>query len=173
MIFVTVGSQLPFDRLIAPVATWARARNVRDIYFQHGGTTVDLTGFDACAFMPPDEAAQMFARAKVVVAHVGVGTILACLERGTPIIVLPRKATLNETRNEHQLASARSLQAREGLRNGFHVAWEAEDLPALLDAIATLPGCEPISQHASAELLAAVRGFVFGEQGHAAESRSA
>ena len=165
MIFVTVGSQLPFDRLIAPVATWARSRGVRDIFFQHGGTTIDLSGFESAAFVPPDEAARLFDRANVIVAHVGMGTILSCLERGKPIVVLPRKASLGETRNEHQSASARSLNGRPGLC----IAWEPEELPVLLDQISELvdrtkiDGAK-IGPDASPELIAAVRDFVWNRE---------
>jgi UDP-N-acetylglucosamine transferase subunit ALG13 len=158
VILVTVGSQLPFDRLIAPVAVWARARGVKDIYFQHGGTAVDLSGFDHAAFVPPDEAARLFDRATAVVAHVGMGTILGCLERGKPILVLPRKASLGETRNEHQSASARSLEGRPG----FVVAWDERELPVLLDRLDSMQGGERIASDASPELLTAVRAFVHG-----------
>lgn len=158
MILVTVGSQLPFDRLVAPVAAWARARGVRDIYFQHGGTTIDLSGFEHAAFVPPDEAARLFDRATAVVAHVGMGTILACLERGKPVLVLPRRASLGETRNEHQSASARGLESRSGL----FIAWNEDELPALLDRLGSLQGGARISSDASPELLGAVRDFVLG-----------
>jgi len=158
VILVTVGSQLPFDRLIAPVAAWARARGVKDIYFQHGGTAVDLSGFVHAAFVPPDEAARLFDRATAVVAHVGMGTILGCLERGKPILVLPRKASLGETRNEHQSASARSLEGRPG----FIVAWDERELPGLLDRLDSMHAGERISSDASPELLTAVRAFVHG-----------
>ena len=160
MILVTVGSQLPFDRLVAPVAAWARARNVRDIFFQHGGTTVDLKGFEHAAFVPPDEAARLFDRADAIVAHVGMGTVLSCLERGKPIVVLPRKASLGETRNEHQSASARSLEGRRGL----FIAWEPSELAALLDQLSELRGGEKIGPDASPELIAAVRDFVWNGQ---------
>ena len=158
MILVTVGSQLPFDRLVAPVAAWARARGVRDIFFQHGGGTVDLSGFDAADFVPPEEAARLFDRARIVVAHVGMGTILGCLERGKPIVVLPRTAALGETRNDHQVACAKRFEGRPGI----FVAWDADSIAALLDRAETLASAERIDTHAQPELLATVRAFVHG-----------
>ncbi len=158
MILVTVGSQLPFDRLVAPVAAWARARGVRDIFFQHGGGAVDLAGFESADFVKPDEAARLFDRARVVVAHVGMGTILGCLERAKPVVVLPRTAALGETRNDHQVACARRFEGRPGI----FVAWEPEALAALLDQAESLAGAERIDSHAQPALLAAVRAFVHG-----------
>ncbi len=156
MIFVTVGSQLPFDRLVEAVAAWARERNVRDIFFQTGGGSVDLSGFEHADFVSPAEAASLFQRADVVVSHVGMGTIISCLEQGKPLIALPRTAALGETRNDHQLASARGLADRQGLC----FAWKASDLPALLDRINTLQGGARASADASPELVAAVRAFI-------------
>ena len=72
MILVTVGTQLPFDRLVEPVARWARSRGVTDVYFQHGGTTVDLNGFESAAFLSPEQSAKLLDQADVVVAHVDV-----------------------------------------------------------------------------------------------------
>lgn len=158
MILVTVGSQLPFDRLVAPVAAWARARGVKDIFFQHGGGAVDLSGFDAADFVEPDEAARLFDRARVVVGHVGMGTILGCLERGRPIVVMPRTAALGETRNDHQVAGARRFEGRPGI----FVAWEAESLASLLDRADSLASAERIDTHAQPALLDAVRAFVHG-----------
>ncbi len=165
MIFVTVGSQLPFDRLIAPVAAWARARDRHDIFFQHCGTSVDLTGFEHTAMLTPDEATRMFDRASVVVSHVGMGTILGCLERGLPMVMLPRTAAQRETRNDHQIASARRFLDRDGV----FIAWDESQLEAHLDSAiarvmsrATNTECATrISTHASPRLLTAVRDFVW------------
>jgi hypothetical protein len=85
---------------------------------------------------------------------------LSCLERGKPIVVLPRKASLGETRNEHQSASARSLEGRRGL----FIAWEPSELAALLDQLSELRGGEKIGPDASPELIAAVRDFVWNGQ---------
>lgn len=172
MILVTVGTQLPFDRLVEPVARWARSRGVTDVYFQHGGTTVDLNGFESAAFLSPEQSAKLLDQADVVVAHVGMGTILGCLERGKPIVLLPRKASLGETRNEHQTASARSLEGREGV----FIAWEANELDALLDRVDQLKGGKRIGSDASPELIQTTRQFVTrttGNEQHALPSGGA
>ncbi|MFZ9916398.1 MAG: glycosyltransferase [Phycisphaerales bacterium] len=156
MIFVTVGSQLPFDRLLLPVAQWARARGRTDIVFQHGGGAVDLAGFRAHAFVGPAEADSLLAQADVVVAHVGMGTVLTCLELGKPVIVMPRLAALHETRNDHQSDSARQLEGRAG----FFVAWSEQELIALLDRAGELRGGSVISSEASPELIATLQGYI-------------
>ena len=156
MIFGTVGSQLPFDRMTAAVAEWAHARGRTDLFFQTGATKLDLAGFANMPVLSGTEIRGQFDRASLVVAHVGTGTIIECLLRGKPIIVVPRSSKLHETRNDHQFATARRFQHRAGV----FVAWDEKELPALLDAADALAGGEAIAAHADATLLAALRGFV-------------
>ena len=49
MILVTVGSQLPFDRLVRAVETWARAAGRTDVVFQVGDGGHRHDGFEAVA----------------------------------------------------------------------------------------------------------------------------
>ena len=55
MIFVTVGTQLPFDRLIRAVDNWAKAAGRRDVFAQIGPASyrplhIDSADFDAIYF---------------------------------------------------------------------------------------------------------------------------
>ena len=156
MIFVTVGSQLPFDRMTAAVAAWARARGHSDVFLQTGETAVDLAGFRSKPMLDAREIAAMFDQATLVVAHAGTGTMIECMLRGTPVIVMPRSAALHETRNDHQFATARKFAARAGV----FVAWDEKELPALLDRAQSLAGGAAIKPHADESLLSALRAFV-------------
>ena len=98
---------------------------------------------------------RQFDRARVVVAHAGTGTMIECMLRGTPVIVMPRSAALHETRNDHQFATARKFATRSGV----FVAWDETELPALLDRAATLAGGTAIKPHADESLLTALRAF--------------
>jgi len=66
--------------------------------------------------------------AKVIVGHAGIGTILSGGRAEKPLILFPRRASLGEHRNEHQLATIRAL----GSRTGIHVATNVAELEALL-----------------------------------------
>ncbi len=156
MIFVTVGSQLAFDRMTQAVLAWARARQRTDLFFQTGASSVDCSGFAASAMLSAQEIRARFDEATVVVAHAGTGTIIECMLRGTPIIVLPRSAKLQETRNDHQFGTARRFQSRQGV----FVAWNEEELAALLDRADSLVGGASIAPHADEQLLSALRRFV-------------
>jgi UDP-N-acetylglucosamine transferase subunit ALG13 len=174
VIFVTVGTQLPFDRLVGAVDTWAAARPGREVVAQVGPTERQFGALRAEPFLTPERFEELFASAELVVAHAGMGTILSAMERGKPLLVVPRRAALGEHRNEHQLATATRLEARLGLA----VAWgEAEVGPRIDAMLAQGHAAAPrISPYADGRLIGFVRSFAFGApaeaRGLSAESPS-
>ena len=156
MIFVTVGSQLPFDRLVRAVDQWSHERGRRDVFAQIGVARFRpryipwVTTLDAAQFQ------EKLTNADVVVSHAGTGSIITALERGKPIVVMPRRADLGETRNDHQFSMARRLQ-EEGL---IRVAFDAAGLTRELDGIDSATPSPTIAHHATPELLATIRDFV-------------
>ena len=115
MILVTVGTQLPFDRLIKRVESWAISTCHSDIVFQVG-----LNGYRpligrATEFIPPKELHCLIDRAELVVAHAGIGSIISCLSLGKPIVIMPREFRFGEHRNDHQIATATKLRHIPGL----------------------------------------------------------
>ncbi len=159
MIFATTGSQMPFDRLIRVVDEWAATHPEKKIVAQIGVTDLVPANLETRTTMPPSEFAQLVADAELVVGHAGMGTILTAFRHGTPVLVLPRRGDLQETRNDHQFATARRLADRPGL----HVALDEASLLAALDRLSGCDRPEPIPPHASDELIDFIRGFV---QGH-------
>ncbi|MCZ7682101.1 MAG: hypothetical protein M5U28_26235 [Sandaracinaceae bacterium] len=86
----------------------------------------------------------------------GTGTLLAALERGRPIVVLPRRADLRETRNDHQLATA----ARFAELAGVSVAWSERELPRALERLAAAPPTLRLAQEASGPLVRRIAAFL-------------
>ena len=89
-------------------------------------------------------------RAKVIVAHAGMGSIISALELGKPIVVMPRHGALRETRNDHQVATAK----RFGAQGRVVVAQDEHDFAAKLDYALTLPETDRIDPEASPRLIA-------------------
>ena len=110
MIFVTVGTQLPFNRLIAWVDEWAEAHPEQELFVQCGEGGKLPTYAKYSTAMTPDDWDDCFKRADRVVSHAGMGTILKCLDAAKPLLIVPRLASLNEHRNDHQLATAQQLK---------------------------------------------------------------
>jgi len=113
-IFVTVGTELPFDRLIRAVDQWAGEHGRgSEVFAQIGHTQYVPEHIGWSPMIEGELFRQLFAHADLVIAHAGMGTILAALEGSHPLIVVPRCARFGEHRNDHQLATVARLAERE------------------------------------------------------------
>lgn len=134
MIFLTTGTQLPFDRLVQAVDEWAEATKPDcDIFGQVLSPTHNPyrpRNFKTKARLSPAEYAEVFAKASLIISHAGMGTILTALTQGKQICIMPRQVKYNEHRNDHQLATVERLSERPGLFK----ACDEHDLPRCLDA---------------------------------------
>ena len=161
MIFVTVGHQMPFARLVRPVDRWAGERDDVEVFAQIGVTEFRPSHIEWTASLPPDEFERRVREASCVVAHAGMGTILTALRLAVPILVLPRRAELRETRSDHQLATVQRFQSIGRVR----AAMDEDQLIDALDAIGSLEPGAPIAAHASPQLLRTLRHFIDGASG--------
>lgn len=162
MIFLSVGTQQPFDRLVRAVDGWA-ASHPQPVFGQLGALAADSyrpQHFEWCEFLSAADYARRLAAAEVLVAHVGMGSIISALRAGRPLVMLARSAALGEHRNEHQQATAARLQGRPGL----YFAATAADVGARLDAAlaAGATAASPLAPFAEPQLIAAVRALVVG-----------
>lgn len=158
MIFVTVGSQEPFDRLIVAVDEWARSRERSDVFAQIASSKLRPGHIQFTQFVEPAQFKRIMQEARLIVAHAGMGSIISALELGKPIVVMPRRADFRETRNDHQVATAE----RFGEQDRIIVACDEQDLPAKLDYALTLRDTDPIHAQASPRLIATIRAFLEG-----------
>jgi UDP-N-acetylglucosamine transferase subunit ALG13 len=159
MIFVTVGAQMPFDRMIRAVDDWAESRGRTDIFAQIGTSEFRPKFIRYSQLLTPDDFRRKVGEATILVAHAGMGSILTALQAGKPILVMPRRGDLRETRNDHQVSTARRFLALGKVA----VAMDETELALKLDTLERLATTEPISPHASPELLDAVRAFIHSE----------
>jgi UDP-N-acetylglucosamine transferase subunit ALG13 len=127
VILATVGTQLPFPRLIKALDQLA-PRLSEPVICQTGRTQLKLHNIEQHEGFAPREFDELFKTARVVVAHAGIGTVLAAKKYHKPLIVFPRRAAFGEHRNDHQLATAEQLARHRGI----YVAWTKEDLEILL-----------------------------------------
>jgi len=135
MIFVTVGAQMPFDRLVRAVDAWAARCGNGGVFAQIGRGGYRPAHLRYVEFLEPRAFWTTFTNASAIVAHAGMGTIISALELGKPILVMPRRGDLAETRNDHQLATAQRFREL-GL---VEVAFHESELPDRLDQLARWP----------------------------------
>lgn len=156
MIFVTVGSQVPFDRFISAVDEWAALRGRSDVFAQIGNAKYVPKHMQWTAFLDPSEFTRLMEQAQIVVAHAGMGSILSALEWGKPIVVMPRRAKFHEQRNDHQIATARCFEEQ----GRVIVAYETPSLAEKIEYALTLQNPQRISPKASPQLITAIRSFL-------------
>ena len=169
MIFVTVGTQLPFDRLVAAIDTWAGSGSSVPVFAQIGPSRLRPRNIEFAQFITPAECAQRMEEADAIVGHAGMGTILTALELGTPVLVMPRRAALGEHRNDHQLATANRFSDL----GKINVAFDEAELPAALDDLDRIVAQPRLGAYAPDAFLASLRAFIGGEPiGRPAESEA-
>lgn len=154
MIFATVGTQLPFPRLILALDRIAATHDL-EIFAQTADPRCACTHMATAPQLDPESFDEHARSAAILVGHAGIGTVLSAKKLRKPLIILPRKASLNEHRNDHQIATARSL---EGVK-GVHVAWDEADLEALL-VFGRLEAAAPDGSRARNQLIECVRDFI-------------
>ena len=153
---------MPFDRLIAAMDTWAAEQlGVIEVFAQVGCTKYKPRSMAFAESISPAEFADKVHGSSVMVAHAGMGSVLTALEVGRPLVIMPRRGDLLETRNDHQIATAKWLADRSGI----YVAMSEGDLPQALSR-AMLSGAEnrEISPNASPQLVGALRLFLTNDQ---------
>jgi UDP-N-acetylglucosamine transferase subunit ALG13 len=150
---------MPFDRLVKTIDKWAHDCGCGDVFAQIGPSLYRPSHIKWTQFLDPDDFRRRFEAAKVIVAHAGTGSIITALQFGKPIVVMPRRASLGETRNDHQVATVKQF----GRLHSVTVAWDESALSAALDRIGELSGRRAIGPYASNELVRTIRRFIDGD----------
>jgi len=111
MIFVTVGiEKFPFDRLVRTMEEAVQNSQItQPVFAQIGHSTVKPSLFSWREFVGFNEIAENIKNADVVVSHAGAGTTLLCLSLGKIPILMPRKASLGEHLDDHQMEFAQKM----------------------------------------------------------------
>lgn len=156
MIFATVGTQGQFDRLIRTIDGWAGANGRTDVFAQTGPSDYRPEHIRTERFIDATEFRERVETASLVISHAGMGSIITALELGKRIIVMPRRASLGEHRNDHQLATAQRF-AEQG---AITVAFTEQELIDKLDRMQGLNETERVTVRASPHLISTIRSFI-------------
>jgi UDP-N-acetylglucosamine transferase subunit ALG13 len=165
-IFVTVGTQLPFDRLITAIDCWAVQNSQTDIFAQVGEGSVLPFHIDSQARISMMEFARQVAHADLLISHAGMGSIITALDLGKPIVILPRLAVQGEHRNDHQLATANKFAHIDGI----YLAHNENEIGSCIERALAAPKRAVEGQKLSVggsrniELINMVRKFIDGDE---------
>jgi UDP-N-acetylglucosamine transferase subunit ALG13 len=157
-VFVSVGTMMPFDRLVRAMDEWAADHPDVPVEMQIGRGAYEPRHARFVRMLPVGDYRARVIAARLFVAHAGMGSIIAAIEAGKPLLMLPRRRAEGEHNSDHQLATAASI----GARPGMHVARDAADLQARASALLADAGTAPapIARFAEAGFTDRIRSFI-------------
>jgi beta-1,4-N-acetylglucosaminyltransferase len=126
MLFLCVGTQFPFDRLVRTIDEAVGKGVLYDrVYAQLGDSSYIPKYFEYIKFLDKDTFDRYINEASAIISHAGMGVISAALDRRKPLLVMPRQKKYGEVVNDHQTAIARQYE-----RLGYLLAaYNETDLP--------------------------------------------
>ncbi|MBL8770967.1 MAG: hypothetical protein JNK30_06250 [Phenylobacterium sp.] len=112
-LFATVGATLPFDRLVATVATAAEKGLVPErITVQTGIGGLKPEGLETHETLSFDRVQEILGDCSIVVCHGGTGSLITALRQGCQVIAIPRLSRLGEHYDDHQSEITSAFEAR-------------------------------------------------------------
>ena len=155
MIFLTVGTWYKgYDRLVKAVDELVGSRVITDnVTAQTGYGSYKPVHLKTINFCSPEEFRKMVSGSKCVISHAGMGTIIETVLLGKPLIAVPRRKSLGEVSNDHQLNTAKQLEAEGKIL----VAYETSELSAKLEQAKTFV---PVKSACSEGILQAVKEVI-------------
>jgi UDP-N-acetylglucosamine transferase subunit ALG13 len=157
LIFVTIGSMFPFDRLIRAMDAWAAANPGAELLAQVGDGAYEPRHMPWVRRLDQAEFSRTVEGARLVVAHAGMGSVITADQFGKPIVILPRLQEWGEHTTDHQIATASWLRGKPGI----YVADRDEVLePRIAEALAAEAPGQRFAPGASRELLARIRQYI-------------
>ncbi|MFZ2147121.1 MAG: PssE/Cps14G family polysaccharide biosynthesis glycosyltransferase [Sedimentisphaerales bacterium] len=148
MIFLTVGTQFPFDRLVRAVDNiFDQGLIDEEIFAQIGETSYKPRNFESVASLEKKVFDERFKRASSVISHAGVGTITMALKNHKPLLIMPRMKRYKEHVNDHQVATAKKFEELGHIL----AVYDVKDLP---DGIRKLKNFIPLKRKASPDAIA-------------------
>ena len=132
MIFLTVGTSFPFDRLVRAVDLLASQGRVEsEIFAQVGKGGFHPNHFESVETLEKIAFDKYFTEADAIIAHAGMGTITMALAQHKPILVMPRLKKYRELVNDHQLATAKRFEQLGHVLAAYHINELHEKIRAL------------------------------------------
>ena len=157
---------MPFDRLIRLVDRWASENPDVEMFAQIGESDYQPKHLEFARILSRAAFDAYLGQCSAVAAHAGTGTIIQSLLAGKPLLVYPRLSKLSETRNDHQVGTAKHFASR-----GYVLAAYCEQ--EFLTAMSSLQGFRPSVQLAStgaSQLLSRIRSFACEGQSGSSQS---
>jgi UDP-N-acetylglucosamine transferase subunit ALG13 len=126
MIFLTVGTLLPFDRLVRAIDVCLDDGLIdEDVFAQIGAGGFKPRNIKYTEVFDKRTFDRYVDKASCLISHAGVGSITVALDRKKPLLVMPRLECFGEHVNDHQLYTARKFEQMGHIL----AAYQEDELP--------------------------------------------
>ncbi len=165
-IFVTVGAQLPFDRLIKAIDLLCAESSDISVFAQTGETDYIPKHISYKKFLNAIEYSSKLVSCDLVLSHAGMGTIIQCMELNKRLLVTPRMLKYGEHRNDHQLGTAKQFACVSNKNTLLQVCENLDELDSLIRDMMKLENnsnfLSETNDTASVSLSDSVEEIIFG-----------
>ena len=157
MIFLTIGTLHPFDRLVKTVDTLAGSGRITEqIVGQIGYGDYQPKHMQACQVLEKEAFDEHMKKASLIISHAGMGSIITAITLQKPMIVMPRLKKYHEHVNDHQLDTALKFEE-------LGIVLVANDEDELAEKIALVPTFKPAKRQAQGDtMITRISGFLDG-----------
>ncbi|OHB54797.1 MAG: hypothetical protein A2Y12_04050 [Planctomycetes bacterium GWF2_42_9] len=155
MIFLTVGTQFAFDRLVRAVDDAVGAGLFKqEIFAQIGESEYRPRNFDFSRVLAKYDFDNYIDSSSGLIGHAGMGTITAAMDHNKPLLVMPRLKKFGEVVNDHQVTIAMMFE-KMGL---LLAAYDAQQVADRLECLGAF--CPVARQSDCARVAQRVRAFI-------------
>jgi len=130
MILVISGLTRGFPRLIKKMDEISKFLD-EEVVIQLGKTDFVPKHAEYFTYVDEEDYINLLERARLIICHAGIGTILTAYEYDTPFIIVPRLQKYQEHFDDHQMEIAKKLD-EEGIGS---VVYDVENLETAINKI--------------------------------------
>ncbi|MBW8015856.1 MAG: hypothetical protein FVQ82_06685 [Planctomycetes bacterium] len=143
MIFVTVGTLYPFDRLVGAVDdAVANGLITEEVFAQIGVGAQKPKYIESVESLDKLTFDKVITESSCMISHAGMGSIQAALSKNKPLLVMPRLYKYSENINDHQVATAEKFEELGHLLAVYH----QDQIPQRLEDIKTFVPAQRYTQ---------------------------
>lgn len=125
MIFLTVGTLFPFDRLVRAVDSVVGEGLIEDeVFAQINYNSYKPKNMEYAEVLDKNIFDEKVNKATCLISHAGMGSIIVAMSHNKPLLVMPRMKRFKEHVNNHQVAIAKKFEELGHIL----VAYEVQDL---------------------------------------------
>lgn len=111
MIFLSVGTQFNFDRLVKAIdQAVGNGLIAEEIFAQIGPAEYIPQNFQYVETLTKEDYEDKLSQATAIISHAGMGSITTALKYNKPLLVMPRIKKYGELVNDHQLDTAEKFE---------------------------------------------------------------